>query len=122
MTGPSVLDVLKAHFDLNNPCVDYLLCRYGEGDPSETGLINYDHSDFVNLDMCYTLDLVRFYDSNKPEVLDLVDQAIEEYGYNSRLEMCGYSFQTPEDFKGALVNAAMTYLARSILNAFNSHY
>ena len=103
--------------DLNDACVDYFLDSYGSDTLEDTGLVNYDRSDFVNIDMPYTRDLIEFYNRNESEILAWVDLACDAYGYNSRLHLLeGETIETPDDFAAGLVNAAMTYLARDILS------
>jgi len=105
------------HVDSDDACVDYFLDSYGSDTLEDTGLVNYDRSDFVNLDMCYTRDLIEFYIRNETELLAWVDLACEAYGYNSRLQLLeGETIETPDDFAAGLVNAGMTYLARDILS------
>jgi len=102
--------------DLDDSCVEYFLDSYGSDTLEDTGLVNYDRSDFVNLDMCYTRDLIEFYNRNEAELLAWVDRACEAYGYNSRLQLLeGETIETPDDFAAALVNAGMTYLGRELL-------
>jgi hypothetical protein len=108
----------EAGWDLDDPCTEYLVDQYSHSDPSESGLCNYDRSDFVNCDMCYTRDLIRFYEQNSESVLHWCDQACEGYGYTSRLELLeGQTVEDPDDMATALVNAGMTYLAGEMLRA-----
>ena len=105
------------HVDLDDACVDYFLDSYGSDTLEDTVLVNYDRSDFVNIDMCYTRDLIEFYNRNETELLAWVDRACEAYGYTSRLQLLeGETIETPDDFAAGLVNAGMTYLARDILS------
>lgn len=109
--------LLSDTFNAEDPCVDYFLDSYGSNTLEDTGLVNYDRSDFVNIDMPYTRDLIEFYNRNETELLAWVDLACEAYGYNSRLHLLeGETIETPDDFAAGLVNAAMTYLARDILS------
>ncbi len=109
--------LLSDTFNAEDSCVDYFLDSYGSDTVEDTGLVNYDRSDFVNLDMCYTRDLIEFYNRNETEILAWVDLACEAYGYNSRLQLLeGETIETPDDFAAGLVNAGMTYLARDILS------
>jgi len=107
--------LLSDKVDLDDPCVDYLLDVYGSDTVENTGLINYEQSDFVNLDMCYTRDLIEFYNQNEADLLAWVDQACEAFGYTSRLQLLeGETIESPDDMATALVNAGMTYLAREL--------
>lgn len=109
---------IEEHYDLNDPCVEYFVDRYNN-DPE--ALRNYYHSDFVNCDMCYTRDLLRFYDDNWESVHHWFDEMCGSYGYTSTLEALeGETIDSPDDMKTAMVNHAMTYLARQILDAISS--
>jgi hypothetical protein len=93
---------------VNDSCVEWFIDRYND-DPE--ALSNYDRSDFVNIDMCFTKDLLNFYECNTDCVLHWVDAACSAYGYTSRLQLVeGQTIEDPEDFATALVNAGMTYL------------
>ena len=108
-------------WDCEDDCVSELLERYEHADPSESGLCNYEQSDWVNLDQCYTRDLIRFYDRNEDSVLHWADEACGAFGCTSRLQLLeGDTVETPDDMKTALVNHAMTYLARSVLAALEA--
>ena len=104
-------------FDFDDPCVSYLLDRYGDETLEDTGLVNYDHSDFVNNDMCYTRDLLRFYDDNELELCHWFSEMCNAYGYTSTLEALeGQTIEDPNDMKVAMVNGAITFLARQMLD------
>ena len=108
--------LLSDTFDAEDPCVDYFLDSYGSDTLENTCLVNYDRSDFVNIDMCYTRDLIEFYHRNETEVLAWADRACDAFGYNSKIHLLeGETIETPGDFATGLVNAAMSYLARDIL-------
>ena len=110
--------VLSDSFDSDDACVDYFLDQYGSETVEDSNLCNYNQSDFVNIDMCYTRDLIEFYNRNETEVLAWVDLACDGYGYTSRLELLeGETIETPDDMAAALVNAGMTYLGRELLNS-----
>lgn len=103
-------------FDLEDPCVEYFMDRYGEDTLEDTGLVNYETSDFVNLDMPYTRDLLRFYSDHSDAILYWVDQYCDAAGLNSRLQALeGQTIEDPDDMAAALVSLAMTYLGGSIL-------
>ena len=108
--------ILSDHFDSDDSCVDYFFDRYSNETLQDNSLCNYNQSDFVNIDMCYTRDLIEFYNRNEAEVLAWVDLACDGYGYTSRLELLeGETIETPDDMAAALVNAGMTYLGRQML-------
>jgi len=105
-------------WDVDDDCVSELLDRYTHADPSESGLCNYEQSDWVNLDQCYTRDLLNFYDRNEDSVLHWCDEACGAFGYSSRLQLMeAETIETPDDMKAALVNHGMTYLACAVLSA-----
>ena len=106
----------QADWDLDDACTEYFLEHYKQADPSESGLCNYDRSDFVNCDMPYTRDLLRFYQQNEESVLHWVDQFCDACGYNSRLQALeGQTIEDPDDMATALVNCGMTYLGGELL-------
>jgi hypothetical protein len=108
--------ILADSFDSDDSCVDYFLDRYSNETLQDNSLCNYNQSDFVNLDMPYTRDLIEFYNRNETELLVWVDLACEAYGYASRLHLLeGETIETPDDFAAGLVNAGMTYLGREML-------
>ena len=103
-------------FDFDDSCFDYFLDRYGSDTLEDTCLVNYYQSDFVNIDMMYTRDLIEFYSRNETELTAWVDKACEAYGYTSTLQLLeGQTVETPDDMAAALVNSAMSYLAYELL-------
>jgi len=103
-------------FDPEDPCVNYFLECDGDSTLEDSSLVNYSHSDFVNCNMCYISDLLRFYNQNEDSILHWCDQYCDAIGATSRLEaLAGETIETPDDFAAALVNCGMTYLGRSIL-------
>lgn len=108
---------LSDNYDLEDPCVDQIVSRYGDELLEDTGLVNFDHSDWVNCAMCYCADLRRFYDQCEDSILYWLDELCDALGYNSRLQAVeGDTIETPGELKEAFVNAAMTYLARLLLD------
>ena len=108
---------LSDTFDSEDPCFDYFIDRYGSDTLKDTCLVNYYQSDFVNIDMMYTRDLIEFYDRNETELTAWVDKACEAYGYSSALQLLeGQTIETPGDMAAALVNSAMSYLAYELLS------
>jgi hypothetical protein len=100
--------ILEDNYDLEDNCVTWFVEHYNDN-PED--LCNYQTSDFVNIDMCYTKDLINFYNSNEESVLSWCDQLCDAYGYTSRLQLLeGQTVEDPDDFATGLVNAAMTYL------------
>lgn len=106
----------QADWDLEDSCTEYFLKHYKQADPLESGLCNYDRSDFVNIDMCYTRDLLNFYRYNEESVLHWVDQFCDACGYGSRLEALeGQTIEDPDEMAAALVNCGMSYLGGELL-------
>lgn len=103
--------IIDEAFDwVNDSCVEWFIDRYNDN-PED--LCNYETSDFVNIDMCYTKDLLNFYECNWDCVLHWVDEACGAYGYTSRLQLVeGQTIEDPDDFATALVNAGMSYLGQ----------
>ena len=99
--------------DNDNSAMAWLLERY-EDDPES--LWNYERSDFVNLDMAYTSDLLRFYNQHEKEVKVLFDCWCDAIGATSTLEALeGQTIEDPEDMMAAIVNVAMTYAAQELI-------
>lgn len=97
-----------------NDCIDDIIDRYNE-DPE--ALQNYAMSDWVNLDECYTKDLIRRYETQRDGIMALFDSMCDDYGYTSTLEALeGDTIEDPEDMMAAIVNHAMTYVARMLLS------
>ena len=108
--------LIEDHYDEHDieqdDCLAWFVEHYNDN-PQD--LCNYQTSDFVNLDMCYTKDLIDFYRDNEASVLDWVDKACDAYGYTSRLQLLeGQTIEDPDDFATGLVNAAMTYLGNEL--------
>jgi len=102
----------------NDSCVDWFNEHYEDF----KDLCNYEVSDFVNLDMCYTYDLLKFYEKNRDDVLYWVDDFCECVGYTSRLQAVEGDFiEDPEDFSTALVNCAMTHLGRTLFAMYEDN-
>lgn len=109
-------------FDMDDDCVSWFMEHCGDETIEDTYLVNYEHSDFVNNDMCYTKDLLRFYEQNEESVLQWCDEYCEALGCTSRLEMlAGQTIETPDDFATALVNTGMTYLAGEMLRTIQGN-
>ena len=105
------------NYDEDDECVAYFLEHDKDETLDESSLINFDHSDFVNICMCYTSDLLKFYDSAEESLLGWLDQFCDACGYTSRLQALeGQTIEDPDDMKTAIVNTAMTYLGGMMLN------
>lgn len=110
--------LIEDEYDLDDECVSWFVDNYND---NKQNLCNYQTSDFVNLDMCYTKDLIDFYNSNSDSILHWVDEACNAYGYNSRLQLLeGQTVEDPDDFATGLVNAAMTYLGNELYQLVES--
>ena len=103
----------ETYTDCRNEAVRDLLSRY-EDDPE--ALLNYETSDWVNLDECYTHALIKRYESQEDDIKALFDDYCECAGYTSTLEALeGETIEDPYDMMAAIVNRAMTWAAIEIL-------
>ena len=96
--------------------IDAILESYGDKSIEESGLINYDQSDWINLDECSTYDLIQRYDRYESDILDWIDKACDEFGCQQRLQLCeSETIDDPDDLKTSFTNHAMTHAARHVL-------
>jgi hypothetical protein len=103
----------ETYTDCSNEAVRDILNRY-EDDPD--CLINYEQSDWVNLDECYTSDLIKRYNNQNDSIRALFDEYCGAIGATSTLEALeGETIEDPEDMMAAIVNRAMTWAALEIL-------
>ena len=103
----------ETYEDCRNEAVRDLIGRY-EDDPE--ALINYETSDWVNLDECYTHNLINRYNTQEEDIKALFNDYCENAGYTSALEALeGETIEDPEDMIAAMVNRAMTWAAIEIL-------
>lgn len=117
----SWLLVNEHNYDEEDECVAYFLEREKDEPLEESGLVNFDRSDFVNLYECYTHRLIEFYDEREDSLLGWLDQYCDACGYTSRMEALeGSTIEDPDDMKTAIVNVAMTYLGGMMLNDLQS--
>ena len=105
----------KNDWGTDDDCVSWFVDRYND---CKEDLCNYDHSDFVNVDMCYTKDLIDFYDRNEESVLHWLDDYCDAVGYTRMQVVKGDTIEDPDDLKTAFVNHAMTYLGLSLLGLY----
>lgn len=105
--------------DRHNDCVDYFIDHYNNR-PQD--LCNYDRSDFVNNDMCYTKDLLDFYDNNEESVLYWLDDYCDATGYSRMQVVEGDTIEDPDDLKSAFVNRAMTWLGVTLLCIYQEQF
>jgi hypothetical protein len=103
----------ETYTDCSNEAVRDILNRY-EDDPD--CLISYEQSDWVNLDECYTSDLIKRYNNQNDSIRALFDEYCGAIGATSTLEALeGETIEDPEDMMAAIVNRAMTWAALEIL-------
>jgi hypothetical protein len=117
-SAKTVEELLRSNdrFDLEDPCINYFINKYGDESIEDSALVNFKTSDFVNLEMCYYEDLINFFHANEESILGWVDEICNAYGYSSRLELIsGDNIETPDLMACALVNQAMTYIGTEIL-------
>ena len=92
--------------DFSNRAIADLLERYED---CPEALINYEQSDWVNLDECYTYDLIKRYENQREDILALFEVYCEMIGATSTLEALeGETIEDPEDMMACIVNKAMT--------------
>ena len=90
------------------------LIRIYDDEPS--GLQNYENSDWVNLDECYTFDLLKRWETQRADIWALFEDYVEAIGATSTLEALeGETIEDPEDMAAAIVNRAMTWAALELL-------
>jgi hypothetical protein len=100
-------------FDIEDPCVEAILDRYGDEDYSI--LADFDRSDWVNMAECYTRDLLNRYSMDEEAIKYWFNEYCEELGVTSTLEALeGHTIEDPEDMITQMVNLAMTYCAQQI--------
>ena len=105
----------REEWDTDDDCVSWFVERYNNN-PED--LCNYDHSDFVNVDMCYTKDLIDFYDRKEESVLHWLDGYCDATGYTRMQVVKRDTIEDPNDLKTAFVNHAMTYLGLSLRHLY----
>lgn len=99
-----------------NSCIDDIIERF---DDCPEGLQDFDHSDWVNLCECYTHQLLRRWDNQQDGIRALFNDYCEAIGATSTLHAlegeCD-SFEDGDDLNAAIVNHAMTWGARMLLD------
>lgn len=101
----------------NNKAVADLISRY---DDEPDGLRNYETSDWVNLNECYTNDLLNRWGNQRDDIWALFEAYVEAIGATSTLEALeGETIEDPEDMAAAIVNRAMTWAALELLREIN---
>jgi hypothetical protein len=101
----------------NNEAVADLIARY---DDAPDGLQNYETSDWVNLDECYTFDLLKRWENQRADIWALFEAYVEAIGATSTLEALeGETIEDPEDMAAAIVNRAMSWAALELLREIN---
>lgn len=105
----------KEDWDADDNCISWFVEHYNNN-PED--LCNYDHSDFVNIDMPYTKDLLDFYDRNEESVLYWLDGYCEGLGYSRMQVIEADTIEDPDDLKAAFVNHAMTWCGVTLLGLY----
>ena len=99
-----------------NACIEDIIDRF---DDCPEALKDFDCSDWVNLCECYTSDLLRRWDHQEAGIKALFDDYCEAIGATSTLQAlegeCD-SFEDGDDMNAAIVNHAMTWGARMLLD------
>lgn len=94
------------------------LIRIHDDEPDR--LRNYETSDWVNLDECYTFDLLKRWENQRADIWALFEDYVEAIGATSTLEALeGETIEDPEDMAAAIVNRAMTWAALELLREIN---
>lgn len=101
----------------NNEAVNDLIDRY---DDAPDGLLNFETSDWVNLDECYTSDLLKRWENQRADIWALFEDYCEAIGATSTLQALeGETIEDPEDMAAAIVNRAMSWAALELLREIN---
>lgn len=101
----------------NNEAVADLIERYND---APDGLQNYETSDWVNLDECYTFDLLKRWENQRADIWALFEAYCDAIGATSTLEALeGETIEDPEDMAAAIVNRAMSWAALELLREIN---
>jgi hypothetical protein len=98
----------------SNEAIDDIIDRF---DDCPESLIDFDHSDWVNMAECYNRDLLNRWDQQEDDIKALFNDYCEAVGYTSTLEALeGETIEDPDDMAMAMVNHAMTWGARMLLD------
>jgi hypothetical protein len=97
-----------------NEAIDDIIDRF---DDCPEALQDFDRSDWVNMAECYNRDLLNRWDQQEDDIKALFNDYCEAVGYTSTLEVLeGETIEDPDDMAMAMVNHAMTYAARMLLD------
>ena len=100
--------------DRSNDCIADIIDRY---DDCPEALRDFDRSDWVNMAECYTHQLLKRWEFQQDSVRSLFDDYCGAIGATSTLEaLAGETIEEPDDLAAAMVNAAMTWGARLLLD------
>ena len=118
VTLTAQLQAVRSHWDgTENEAVADLIRIY---DDEPDGLQNYERSDWVNLDECYTFDLLKRWENQRADIWALFESYVEAIGATSTLEALeGETIEDPEDMAAAIVNRAMSWAALELLREIN---
>jgi hypothetical protein len=118
VTLTAQLQAVGSHWEgTENEAVADLIRIY---DDEPDGLQNYENSDWVNLDECYTFDLLKRWETQRSAIWRLFEAYVEAIGATSTLEALeGETIEDPEDMAAAIVNRAMTWAALELLRDLN---
>jgi len=108
-------------FRFRNDCIDDLLDRF---DDCPEALLDFQHSDWVNLCECYTADLLKRWNQQSNGITALWNEYCEAIGASSSvhaLEGECDSFEDGDDMNAAIVNHAMTWGANQMLRDIAQH-
>lgn len=99
--------------DASDDCILAIVERF-DNDPE--CLIDFEHSDWVNIAEPYTRDLLNRWRTDQASIQYWFDQYCEAIGATSTLEALeGQTIDDPNDMATAMVNLAMSYCATELL-------
>lgn len=98
-----------------NRCIDDIIERF---DDEPTSLLDFQHSDWVNMCECYTYQALERWNKQERDITALWDDYCEAIGATSTIHAlegeCD-GFADGDDMNAAIVNHAMTWGANELL-------
>tara|TARA_Y100000592_G_C5308472_1_gene238901 strand:- start:59 stop:652 length:594 start_codon:yes stop_codon:yes gene_type:complete len=111
--------------DCDDECVTWFIDYIDEESAEECSLVNFDRSDFVNVCMPYTRDLIEFYDESEDSLKKWLDEWLDGCGMSFAEWLNNTSHHTTikdvDDIKTAVVNHVMTYVGCRLLEILQEH-
>lgn len=107
-------------YEMDDDCVAWFIDTIDTESVDNCCLVNFDRSDFVNICMPYTRDLINHYNDCEESVKYWHDQMLEAYGQSFaewlNITSEHTTIEDVDDVMTAVVNAAMTYLGSQLLD------